>query len=206
MKTDEPNKRLFAIGEMIDDFFNSSVPLLNNTQKFLESIQKVALGLDQEEDSPQRVNSLYGDCITISCDSVSYMPQDADSSVSAVGFVVDFAKNEQADLATSRFSRAETEDQAGYDAVYYSLSTFIDLCGGANVSTPINIVSSNLLVIDQLNAHKECEDKVLKHKRDATLELAESLPKTSVLFSWKPRDSTPNLEKARDIARNRLGI
>ena len=203
MKTEESNKRLFAIASMVDDYFKSSAPILNSTHEFLKNVQKVALGLDQEDDGPQRVNSLYGDCITISCDaSILENP----GGPSAVGFVIDFAKNEQANLSTARFCKAKTNNQAEYDAIFFALSALIDLCGGAHISVPINVVSDSLLVVDQLNGEKKCHDEKLKHKRDSILEIAGSLPSTSVIFSWKPRNSTPELKKANDMAQNLLGV
>ncbi len=202
MKTEESNKRLFAIASMIDDYFNSSAPILNSTYGFLENIQKVALGLDQEDDGPQKVNSLYGNCITISCDaSILKNP----GGPSAVGFVIDFAKRDQANLSTARFCKASTNNQAEYDAIFFSLSALIDLCGGANITVPINVISDSLLIIDQLNGQKKCNDERLRHKRDLILELTGSLS-TSVIFSWKPRNSTPELKQANDMAQNLLGV
>ena len=202
MKTEESNKRLFAIASMIDDHFDSSAPILNSTYGFLKNIQKVALGLDQEDDGPQKVNSLYGDCITISCDaSILKNP----GGPSAVGFVIDFAKKDQANLSTARFCKASTNNQAEYDAIFFSLSTLIDLCGGANITVPINVISDSLLIIDQLNGVKKCNDENLRHKRDLILELSGSLP-ASVIFSWKPRNSTPELKQANDMAQNLLGV
>ena len=198
----EHEKRLFAISSMIDDYFKSSAPILNSTYGFLENIQKVALGLDQEDDGPHHVNSVYGNCITISCDaSILKNP----GGPSAVGFVIDFTKKEQANLATARFCKASTNNQAEYDAIFFSLSALIDLCGGANITVPINVISASLLIIDQLNGHKKCNDERLRHKRDLILELAGSLP-VSVIFSWKPRNSTPELKQANDMAQNLLGV
>ena len=202
MKT-ESEKRLFAIASMIDEYFNSSTPILNSTYGFLENVQKVALGLDQEDDGPQQINSLFGDCITISCDaSILKNP----GGPSAVGFVIDFAKKDQANLSTGRFCKASTNNQAEYDAIFFALSALIDLCGGANITAPINVISDSLLVVDQLNGHKKCNDEKLKHKRDLILELSGSLPRTSVMFSWKPRNSTPALKQANDMAQNLLGV
>jgi len=199
----EENKRLFAIASMIDDYFNSTKVILNSTYDFLEKIQTIALGLEEEDPLPQKINSLYGNCITISCDaSILKNP----GGPSAVGFVIDFAKKEQANLSTARFCKANTNNQAEYDAIFFSLSALIDLCGGANITVPINVISDSLLVVDQLNGHKKCNDEKLKHKRDLILELAQSLPKTSVTFNWKPRNSTPELKQANDMAQNLLGV
>ena len=199
----EADKRLFAIGEMIDEYFNSSVPILNSTQIFLENVQKVALGLDQEDDGPQRVNSIYKDCITISCDaSILKNP----GGPSAIGYVIDFNNREQSNLSAARFSRAITNNQAEYDAVFFSLTALLDLCGGTNITCPINVISDSLLVIDQLNGNKKCNDEKLKHKRDSILSLVEAFQSTSVIFSWKPRNSTLGLLSANNQAQNLLGV
>jgi ribonuclease HI len=200
----ESGKRLFAIASMIDDYFNnSSIPILNSTYGFLESIQKVALGLDQEDDGPRKVNSLFGDYITISCDaSILKNP----GGPSAIGFVIDFAKRDQANLSTGRHCKASTNNQAEYDAVFFSLTTLMDLCGGANIAVPINVISDSLLVVNQLNGHMKCNDENLKHKRDQILKLSERFSNTSVIFSWKPRNSTPELKQANDMAQNLLGV
>ena len=203
----EPNaaiscKRLHAIANMTEEYIDSSAPILHSTYEFLRNIQKVALNLDQHEDL-QKIDPLYGDCITIFCGASYIKGSDKDSKdQSAFGYIIDFAKKEQSNLSDARFSNAETRNQAEYDAIYFGLSAFIDLCGGANNTTPINIISDSESVIDQLKGEKKCHDKKLKHKRDSILELVGSLLYACVTFSWKPRNCIPKLKKANNIAQN----
>ena len=204
MSKSELEKRLFSIGEMLDNFFNSKTPILNTTYSFLERIQQIAFGIE-EDVTLYNINPIFNNCITISCDAL--LPQDPEGS-SSISYVIDFNDPKQININSARFSKSKTINQAKYDSIYFSLVTLIDLASGINISKPINIISDNLLVIQQLNGEKKCKDKELKHKRDVILELVE-LSQTkgiSIVFSWKPKNSTPRLLEASDMAQNLLGV
>ena len=66
MKNSELKKRLFSIGEMIDDHFNSNNPMLSVTHSFLERIQRIAFGIE-EDVSLYNINPVFDNCITVSC-------------------------------------------------------------------------------------------------------------------------------------------
>ena len=202
MKDNEIKKRLFSIGEMIDEFFNSNTPVLNNTHSFLEQIQNIAFGIEEDE-KLTKIKPLCENCITISCHAS--IEKDSENPAS-IGYVINFNDPKQINISSARFSRATTSDRANYDSIYFSLTTLIDLASGINISKPINIVSDSLLTIQQLNGEKECEDEKLKHKRDTIIELTEQLNNISIVFTWKPRNSTSDLIEANNLAQNLLGV
>ena len=93
-----------------------------------------------------------------------------------------------------------------FNSIYFSLTTLYDLSSGINISKPINVVSDDITVVQQLNGEQECEDEKLKHKRDLILSLTEEFQNTSIVFSWKPKDSTSELSDASCIAQTLLGV
>ena len=65
MSKSELETRLFSIGEMLDNFFNSKTPILNTTYSFLERIQQIAFGIE-EDVTLYNINPIFNNCITIS--------------------------------------------------------------------------------------------------------------------------------------------
>ena len=200
MKDNEIKKRLFSIGEMIDEFFNSNTPILNNTYSFLEQIQRIAFGIEENKNM-NNINPLFKNCITISCHASTGEESETPASI---GYIVNFNDPKQINISSARFSRAKELNKARYDSIYFSLTTLIDLASGINISKPINVISDSLETIQELNGEKECESENIKHKRDTILELTQELNNISVIFTWKPTDSTPDLLESKNLAQNLL--
>lgn len=202
MKESEKQMRLFAINEMIDEYLNSDIPILSKTHSFLEKIQQVTLGIETES-SVTEINPVLQNTITVYTSSCFLENPEICSSI---GYIIDFNDSKQMNINNGRFSRAKTTNQAKYDSIYFSLTTLYDLSSGINISKPINVVSDDITVVQQLNGEQECEDEKLKHKRDLILSLTEEFQNTSIVFSWKPKDSTSELSDASCIAQTLLGV
>ena len=200
MERTQRNKKLFAIGEMIDNFLNSNSPILNNTYTFLEKIQNIALDIEEEE-KPISINPLFVNTIKVS--SASSITQSPNEQTS-IGYVINFNDKKQININSARFSKSTTRTQADYDAIYFALITLFDLSSGINLSKPIIVESGNTSVISQLNGEVVCQDEKLKHKRDTILELVQQMENISILFNWKPRKATEDLYDASNLAENLL--
>jgi hypothetical protein len=202
MKENQKQMRLFAINEMIDEYLNSDIPILSKTHTFLEKIQMISLGIE-EENQLIEINPILKNAITIFCASSTLEESKGPSSI---GYVIDFNEPKQINITNGRFSKAITSKQAKYDAIYFSLTTLYDLSSGINIAKPINVISDDILVIQQLNGEEECDDEKLEHKRNSILSLTEEFQNTSIIFSWKPKDSTPKLLEATRMAQTLLGV
>lgn len=133
----------------------------------------------------------------ISCDaSIKTNP----GGPSSVGFVIR-RPNEQP-MIVAKPCPATTNNQAEYDAVYEALTTLFNL---VNNPGKVEVRSDSKLVIDQLNGEMECHDKTLAKRRDAIREFVKALP-VEVTFTWRPRNSTPDLETANYRAQEILGV
>ena len=200
MKETEAKQRLNAISCTIDNFLNEKPPILHNTYSFLEEIQKISLGINQE-DSVLKMNPLLKNVISIYCGS-SYLQEP--HKVTSISYLIDFNDSKQLDINSTRFVKPGTLDQGEYDSIYFSLQTLFDLSSGINISKPITVFSSNLLVIQELNGEIKCKDKKNAHKRNLILELAQQITGTTVLFVWTPSDSCSKLKETRAAAKNSI--
>lgn len=190
----EANDRLESIVEMIYEHMDSA-DMLVSTNRLLMQVSCVALGVEpQEEQRP-----LKRAHIVVSCDaSVKKNP----GGPAAVGIVVEFP-DQRPELAMSRASRATTNNQAEYEAIYFALVTLFNLHN--NPGSMVEIRSDSRLAIEQLNKEMECRDESLKNKRDIILEFVERLP-VEVRFVWRPRNSTIALKRANHLAQDELGV
>jgi len=190
----EANDRLEAIVEMIYEHMNAA-DLLVSTQNLLTQISCVALGIEPTQEQ----RPLTRPHIVISCDaSIKKNP----GGPASVGIVIEFP-DQRPELAMSRPSKAETNNQAEYEAIYFALMTLFNLHN--NPGTMVEIRSDSRLAIEQLNKEMECRDKSLKNKRDIILQFVENLP-VEVRFVWRPRNSTQALKKANYLAQDELNV
>lgn len=190
----EANDRLESIVEMIYEHMDNA-DMLVSTQRLLTQISCVALGVEpSEEHRPVTRNH-----IVVSCDaSIKQNP----GGPASVGIVIEFPDH-RPELAMSRPSKAETNNQAEYEAIYFALMTLFNLHN--NPGSMVEIRSDSRLAIEQLNKEMECRDESLRNKRDIILEFVEKLP-VEVRFTWRPRNSTQALKKANYLAQDELNV
>ena len=189
----EANDRLDTIIEMISDA-NNRMDMLVSSRKLLKNITIVCTGEEKIEEE----NPIENSHITISCDaSIKENP----GGPAAVGIVIEFPTGKT--LEMSRPSRATTNNQAEYEAIYFALNTLFNLHN--NPGCLVEIRSDSRLAIEQLNKEMKCQDEKLRNKRDHILELVTQCP-VPVRFIWRPRNSTRALEKANNMAQNELNV
>lgn len=195
----EIRQRLIAIEEICKKTLSSGRPMLNYEYDLLRQIRNVASCKDEpfQRISDQIPQPL--DHVIISCDaSITKNP----GGQVAVGVVVEY-KDEPAMEYFRRVPKSSTNNQGEYDAIYFGLTQLMDMKN--NPGCEVEIRSDSKLVVEQLNSRMKCEDPILKKKRDNILELADTLP-VPVIVVWRPRNSTPALVKADELAKTALGI
>jgi len=192
----EANGRLEAITTMLDEYFNSAPEILLSTARVLENIQMIASGADDAlQGSKAAVKQEH---IIISCDaSIKVNP----GGPSSVGVVITLLEGKPMNIF--RRTKATTNNQAEYDAVYFGLMSLINLKN--NPHCKIEVRSDSKLVVDQLNGDMKCSDERLQEKKQGILELVGTLP-VPVEFRWMPRNSTPELRQANFLAQDILGV
>ncbi len=194
----EAEKKLATIAEMIDEVFNRGTPMLNTTQKLLEQLQIVALGIDEEETETKERKLNKIDHVIISCDaSIKVNP----GGPSSVGIVLQIPNEKPLELA--QMVPARTNNQAEADAIYFALTSLMNLKN--NPGCEVEVRSDSKLVVDMLNGDCKCHDEKLKKRIELIRELVESLP-VPVRFEWRPRNSTPELEMANYLAQDLLDV
>ena len=193
---EEANTRLESIVSLIDRQLakdcGASITLLK--------IKALASGREEELEQNKllEIDNSGQSIITISCDaSVKENP----GGPASVGVVIQQPKQRQ--LSIAQDSRAKTNNQAEYDAIYFGLTTLVNLSNSPRY--PVEIHSDSQLVIKQLNGTNECNEEKLQRKRDLIRELVSTIP-TKISFVWKPRNSTPELKLANNLAQQFLGI
>jgi ribonuclease HI len=200
MRKEEAVERLNAISEMISTVLTSKQPMLVSTLRLLERIQDISEGVeaDQQKERTEPVQ----ESIVISCDaSITENP----GGTVAIGAIVEWPTGHQNKpmQVCKVMPKSSTNNQGEYDAVYVALVTLMNLHN--NPGCEIEVRSDSKLVVDQLNGKIRCQDKELTRRKDLILELVQSLP-VPVKFKWKPRNSTPALEKANYLAQDALGV
>jgi ribonuclease HI len=193
MELQEATARLDAIVEMIDRNLHAGTSLL------LLQIKSVALGIEDDLGDSRLLMVKPHDHIIVSCDaSVKVNP----GGPAAVGVVVQFPGGEK-NLELCQGTPATSNNQAEYDAIYFALMTLTNLKN--NLGKKIEIRSDSQLTIRQLNGEMKCQEAKLQKRRDLILELVENLP-AEVEFTWRPRNSTPELKLANYLAQDYLGV
>jgi len=190
----EANDRLETIVEMIYEHM-SSADMLVSSQKVLTEISCVALGVRPTREQRPLTRSH----IIVSCDaSIKKNP----GGPASLGIVIEFPDN-RPELSMSRQSKATTNNQAEYEAIYFALMSLFNLHN--NPGSMVEVRSDSRLAIEQLNKEMECRDESLRNKRDIILEFVERLP-VEVRFVWRPRNSTQALKKANYLAQDELDV
>lgn len=187
--------------EMLAEFLKNN-DMLVSTKNFLLKLQDVLK--DTTEATETEVTTSDEKKVIISCDaSIKVNP----GGPASVGFVIEipgkYGSPQQPPIKGARPTPATTNNQAEYDAVYTGLVTLVNLVN--NPGCPIEIRSDSQLVIRHLNGLAKCKDKKLLKRRDAIIELAKELP-VPVIFAWRPRNSTKELELANNLAQDLLGV
>lgn len=205
MKTEEEfsyqeiRQRLVTIEEICKRTLSSGRPMLNYEYDLLRQIKSIASCKDEpfQRISDQIPQPL--DHVIISCDAFS--TGNPDRQV-AVGVVIEY-KDEPAMEYFRRVPKSSTVNQGEYDAIYFGLTQLMDMKNNPRCDVEVRL--SSRLVVEQLNKKIKCEDPILKKKRDNILEYVKELP-VQVYVTWRPRNSTPPLIKANELARTALGI
>lgn len=193
MNKQEAIGRLEAISELINRNLDKTTPLL------LLQVKAIAEGSEEELNQGTILKKKPKENkIIMSCDaSIKVNP----GGPSAVGAVVEFPNGEKLEL--SQGSNSTTNNQAEYDAIYFGLTTLMNLHN--NPGVPIEIRSDSQLVIRQLSGDMKCKDEKLQKKRDIIRELVEAIP-VPVKYVWRPRNSTAELKLANYLAQDLLGV
>lgn len=198
MKKKELESRLQNVINMIDEHLAQEPPMLVSTLELLNSLKTMITGVETETVTEPVTHPSIGRVI-ISCDaSIKKNP----GGPSSIGVVIQHP-GQVKPLKISQMSKATTNNQAEYDAVYFGLMAQMNLSN--NPGTIIEVRSDSLLVIDQLKGTKACNDQKLDHKRKAILELIKSIP-VPVELVWRPRNSTPELKEANYLAQDLLEV
>jgi ribonuclease HI len=198
MDKSEAVQRLIAVQELIEGYLSSN-DVLTPTWNLLQKVRTVAYGGDfdamqiPEDNLPPLTHAI------ISCDaSITKNP----GGTVAVGVVIQLK-----DTAPTEFYRvvrnSKTCNEGEYDAIYFGLTQLINLHN--NPGCEIEVRSDSLLAVNQLNGVMKCNKERLQRKRDNILELVKQIP-VPVSFQWRPRNSTPALEKANFLAQDALGV
>ncbi|MAG39566.1 hypothetical protein CMI41_01180 [Candidatus Pacearchaeota archaeon] len=195
------DKRLLAINDMIDKYLNSSNPILTTTTKFLGHLQEIALNLEEEDIELSK--NLHKEPITITTKVMRYRVEE--ELFYTLGMVINFPGQKQENITTARYLKNRDKEECCFDGIYMSLRTLLDLYVGANINTPIHVISDHLEVIEKMNSEKKCDTTLLTKKRDLILKLTTAFEQTSVIFTWKPKDSTSDLVNAKAAAINLMG-
>lgn len=205
MEEDEAKQRLMAIAESIDREIDSGRPMLNYDYDFYFKLWRMAWAPDDEPNPlgyqapismPRKQNLKH---VIISCDaSITENP----GGKVAVGVVIQY-KNEPPVEVFRKIRNAKTNNEGEYDAIYFGLTQLMGLKN--NPGCEVEVRSDSLLVVNQLNGKWECKKEELKKRRDSILELIKTLP-VPVSVQWRPRNSTPALEKANYLAQDALGV
>lgn len=196
--------RLKTIINMIDESFNENKPVMLHTAKLISDLREVASG-DKEIKKDEHIDKTIEIAaqrtikhVIISCDaSIKINP----GGPASVGVVIE--QNKKKDLELVRHSKSNTNNQAEYDAIYFGLTCFLNVCN--NPQALIEIRSDSQVIVSQLNGEMKCHDQVLKQKRDSIWKLAKACP-SPIKFEWRPRNSTPGLKKANYLAQDILGV
>jgi len=193
---DEKQERLSTILELVNDAL-AREDMLVSTARLLRTIRAVAAG-DVEPADPLEVaeNIPEEKKVIISCDaSLVYNP----GGPAAVGVVIE--DPERKNHLFGRLCRAETSNQAEYDAIYTGLVTFCNFVNSPRIG--IEIRSDSKCVISQLNNDIACTNEDLVRRKNSILELVSKLP-VPVTFKWRPRCSNMALKLADALARQQL--
>ena len=195
----EAIQRLASIEDICRRALTSGRPMMTYEWDLLQQIRVVASASDEtvtriSDQIPQPL-----DHVVISCDaSITENP----GGQVAVGVVIEY-KGEPAVELYRRVRNSSTNNQGEYDAVYFGLTELMAIKN--NPGCEIEVRSDSKLVVDQLNGSMQCKDPALQKKRDNILELIQNLP-VPVSVQWRPRNSTPALEKANFLAQDALGV
>ncbi len=190
MKTDYIHTAVKMLNEYL-----TSADMLVSTKDFLLKLKEC---LTEETQLEEEIKTQAPPQVIISCDaSIKQNP----GGPASVGVVIQVPGKK--DLEFGRLTPSTTNNQAEYDAVYIGLTTLFDL--NNNPGCPVEVRSDSQLVIKQLKKDIECKDKKLSKRRDLILELAATLP-VPVIFEWRPRNSTKELERANHLAQDLLGV
>lgn len=199
MDKEEAVQRLQTIQELTQEAICDGRPMLTYSWDLLQKIQSIAAGHDERPPliSEPTIEPLQH--IVISCDaSITENP----GGRVAVGVVIQF-KGEAPIEVFRLMPKSKTCNEGEYDAVYVGLTQVMSLKN--NPGCEIEVRSDSKLVVDQINDKMKCNKPELARRRDAIRELIQSLP-VPVSLQWKPRNSTPALERANFLAQDALGV
>lgn len=190
--------RLHAIKEMAQNHMSKDI--LSSTHSLLSNIVDIC----NRVEPASKMKKPPLDHIIISCDaSIKKNP----GGPAAVGIVIQTppinGKTKTEDYLFSQIVTAETNNEAEYDAVYIGLTALLNIIN--NPRYEIEIRTDSMLVARQLTGEWECNNEKLKEKRDIILELIGKIS-SPVFIEWRPRNSTPQLETANNIAQNLIDV
>jgi ribonuclease HI len=142
--------------------------------------------------------------LIISCDaSVKENP----GGPAAIGIIIQFDNRIE---AITRFTKAKTNNQAEYDAVYESLGQLERVIWSGLRFKSIQIHSDSQLIVKQILGQYKCSDPQLQRKKELIKEkmkeLAQKYIMPPVRIRWFKRNSTKGLKLANDAAQDALNV
>jgi ribonuclease HI len=193
--------KLETLEEMIEEVMTRRESMIVKDYELLLNMYDVITDNKQVEEKNRP------DHIIISCDaSITKNP----GGESAAGVVIEFNndRNKATEWRREPYQTAQrvpgtTSNQAEYDAIYFGLTTAMDMCN--NPRCEIEVRSDSRLVIEQLKGKMKCNDEKLQRKRQIILELVSALP-VPVKWTWRPRNSTNAMKQANYLAQDLLGV
>lgn len=201
MTKKELERNLKTIVQLIDERMDAKTPILLHNAELLVNLRTIAIGSTTEETVKEvTLTEKAPSHVILSCDAFTTGDP---KGLAAVGYVIRSGQKNQDIVVMGKVTSAITSSQAGYDAIYEALMTLFGLKNYP--SYKVEVRSSSLLVVHQLNGNAKCENKTLQRKRNAILEYVKHLP-VPIEFVWMPRNSTSDLESANYHALDLLGV
>jgi len=195
----EALQRLMAIQELAQGALDDGRPMLNFTYDLLQKIQGIAHGDDGVPFPISKIMTEPIKHIIVSCDaSITKNP----GGKVAVGVVIQVRDEPPVDFFRV-MPKSNTNNEGEYDAVYVGLTQLMALRN--NPGCEIEVRSDSKLVVDQINGEMKCNKPRLQRKRDLIRQLIRAIP-VPVSIQWRPRNSTPALERANHLAQDALGV
>lgn len=199
MEWNEAIQRLESIQELAQEALDDGRPMLNYSWDLFQKIQGIARGNDLTPFPISKSTIKPLQHVIISCDaSITKNP----GGKVAVGVVIEFKDEPGIDIFRL-MPKSKTNNEGEYDAIYVGLTQLMTLKN--NPGCEVEIRSDSKVIVDQINDKIKCNKPELIRRRDAIRELALELP-VLVSFQWKPRNSTPGLERANYLAQDALGV
>lgn len=200
----ETQDMLVSTSKFLDEILELCVEEKKSRKKKDAKLPQITQDNTTEAGLPNRTDTISipvdSDYITVSVDaSIKNNP----GGPASIGAVIRFPG--KAAIKLSKFTPAQTNNEAEYDAIYEALNHIVHL--KASLNKEIVVYSDSQLVVNQLTGKYKINDesKALKRRAQIIHELAAQLP-VAVKVEWRPRNSTDDLRDANYAAQDLLQV